>query len=71
MSNDPANNLPFDALVWAGDFGDMTVEDIAAAVGFAPRSVQRWKHMGLTRANADKAAVAIGAHPASVWPGRW
>jgi hypothetical protein len=71
MSSDPANNLPFDALVWAGGFADMTTEEIAAAVGFAPRAVYRWKRSGLTPANADKAAVAIGTHPASVWPGRW
>lgn len=37
-------------------------------MGVHPRQVQRWRHNGLTLAQADLAAVRCGFHPSEVWP---
>lgn len=44
---------------------------LALSLGVARRQVQRWAHRGLTVAQADVAAVALGLHPAEIWPGWW
>lgn len=45
-----------------------TDADIANATGFCRRTVQRWRHNGLTAINADRAAIRAGYHPANIWP---
>lgn len=47
-----------------------TVPAIAALLGCHRRQVERWKASGtLTTLWADRAAVALGLHPALVWDG--
>jgi lambda repressor-like predicted transcriptional regulator len=41
---------------------------LAAQVGVSPRTVWRWHHLGLSDLQADRAAVALGWHPANIWP---
>lgn len=40
----------------------------ARAVGVTVRAVERWKSGGLSALQADRAAIAIGIHPANLWP---
>lgn len=47
------------------------VDDFAEAVGCSRRAVHRWRHAGLTWDAADRAAVAVGLHPANVWGREW
>jgi hypothetical protein len=42
--------------------------DIAQATETCRRTVQRWKHDGMTVDQADRAAVKAGFHPANIWP---
>lgn len=44
---------------------------LADAVGVDRRTVKRWRHQGLMVTQADRAAVALGLHPASLWPVEW
>ena len=41
---------------------------VARATGAHSSQVHRWKTEGLTFYAADKAACAIGKHPANIWP---
>lgn len=43
----------------------------ARALGIHPRMVYRWRHNGLTWAQADELAVRLGLHPATVWGRAW
>jgi len=47
----------------------VTHTDLAAAVHVSRRTVQRWARHGLSDTAADRAAIALGVHPAQVWPG--
>lgn len=47
---------------------DGAVRALAELAGFAPRSIHRWRHAGLTELVADRVAIALGAHPAVIWP---
>lgn len=76
MANNPANNFPFEPLARAQgidptDIQDGDIQALAEATGFTSRSVYRWANVGLMRSVADRAAVAIGSHPGSIWPERW
>ncbi|MGD9797571.1 MAG: helix-turn-helix domain-containing protein [Acidimicrobiia bacterium] len=42
--------------------------DVAATVGVSPRTVKRWRADGMSEQQADGAAVALGYHPALLWP---
>lgn len=48
-----------------------TMLGLAAATGQHARTLHRWAHMGLTVDQADRLAVAVGFHPAEVWPAWW
>ncbi len=41
---------------------------LAARAGVTARTVWRWHHRGLTDTQADRTAVALGYHPANIWP---
>jgi len=41
---------------------------LAEKIGVSRRTVCRWQRHGLTEAQADQAACALGTHPALVWP---
>lgn len=51
--------------------GEFSSTALAEACGVTRRTVSRWRHRGLTWDKADKAACALGLHPASVWGGDW
>lgn len=44
---------------------------LARRVGVSRRTVCRWQQAGLAIHTADAAAIAIGTHPAIVWPAQW
>ncbi len=48
--------------------GATTDRDIARATDSTRRTVQRWRHDGLSPRQADRAAIRAGFHPANVWP---
>ena len=43
------------------------VSTLAVRVGVSARTVWRWHHTGLTDHQADRAAIALGFHPANIW----
>lgn len=47
--------------------GHPPVAHLAQQIGVATRTVWRWHHRGLTDTQADRAAIALGLHPANVW----
>lgn len=44
---------------------------IAARLGVSTRTVWRWRASGLTAHQADRAAIAAGWHPGSIWDTWW
>lgn len=40
-------------------------------VGVTDRQVRRWQSDGMPASVADRAATALGRHPATVWPDWW
>ena len=48
--------------------GATSDRDIAQATDSTRRTVQRWRHQGLSARQADRAAVRAGFHPANIWP---
>lgn len=69
-----SERFPLDPLmqVLAARFdGEATVAEMARCVGVTQRTVSRWRQRGLTCESADAAAVALGFHPALVWPEWW
>ena len=40
---------------------------LAVLTGFPARTIHRWAHAGLRDIQADRAAVALGKHPSSIW----
>lgn len=46
-------------------------EIIAELVGVKPRWARQLRHRGLTEAQADRAATALGLHPLAIWPTEW
>ncbi len=64
-----ADRFPLQPLMSAARV-DSTVS-LARAVGVSARTVHRWALTGLSTTAADRAAIAIGSHPASLWPRQW
>lgn len=45
------------------------IAEIAVAAGYSGRSGNRWARSGwLTDEAADRASIALGEHPAVIWP---
>jgi len=42
--------------------------ELAYLTGFAARTVHRWAEAGLSDQSADRAAIALGLHPYTIWP---
>jgi len=42
--------------------------ELAVLTGFPARTIHRWKHNGIPDHNADRAAIALGLHPMTIWP---
>jgi hypothetical protein len=47
-------------------YGNVSV--LARALGIDRAQVARWRGHGLPVGSADRVAVAVGCHPAEVWP---
>lgn len=62
-----AESFPFAALLDAA--GGISVNGLAREIGLPRRTVHRWHQAGaVPPASADRAAVALGHHPAEIWP---
>lgn len=48
--------------------GGSSVKRLALLMGTNERQVHRWRHHGVTWAQADLLAVRAGLHPAELWP---
>lgn len=42
--------------------------ELARVAGVSRRTVCRWKALGMNQWIADRLAIALGYHPAVVWP---
>ena len=51
--------------------GECPTRVIAARLGVSTRTVWRWRAGGLTVDQADRAAIAAGWHPGTVWDTWW
>jgi len=66
MSRPASTRYPFEPL--AIEARSSTVEALAARIGVSRRTVHRWIIHGVP---ADRAAIALGTHPACLWPEHW
>lgn len=51
--------------------GGGSARDLAERLGVTSRTIFRWKADGIPDVQADRAAIAIGQHPALLWPTDW
>lgn len=61
-------NGRFDLQPLAALLGATCDSEIAHATDTCRRTVQRWKHDGMSADQADRAAIRAGYHPANIWP---
>lgn len=62
--------FPFDPLAEAA--GNPSPAVLARQLGLHRRTVHRWRAAGcVPDRQADRAAVALGHHPAEIWPIEW
>ena len=66
MSGPTAARWPFAPLLAAA--GHPPVAALARRLRVSSRTVWRWQRYGLDDHQADRAAVALGYHPANIWP---
>ncbi len=69
MSRPASPRLPFAPL--AAEARATTIETLAYQLGVSRRTVHRWIIQGIPADQADRAAIAIGTHPACLWPDQW
>lgn len=62
----PPQRYDIEALKARADLSD---PELALRVGITERHLLRLKVTGLTWLQADRYAIACGAHPANIWPG--
>ncbi len=63
--------FPFSDLLDAAGPG-VSIHRLARDLGLPVRTVHRWHRTGAVPAtSADRAAVALGHHPAEIWPTAW
>ena len=51
--------------------GQGSTTTVAQRLGVTTRTVWRWRSAGLTELQADRAAIAAGLHPGTVWDTWW
>ena len=51
--------------------GGTSAREMAGLLKVSSRTVVRYRRRGLSVVQADRAAVAVGFHPAEVWPNWW
>lgn len=69
MSRPASPRLPFAPLVT--EAAAPTIDTLAVRIGVSRRTVHRWIIHGIPADQADRAAIALGAHPANLWPDQW
>lgn len=69
MSRPPSNRYPFEPL--ANHTKPATLGTLAQRIGVSRRTLHRWANHGIPTDQADRAAIAIGSHPACIWPDHW
>ena len=69
MSRQRSRPYPLDPL--AVEAQAPTIETLANRIGVSRRTVHRWARDGVPSGQADRIAVAIGSHPAYIWPDHW
>ena len=69
MSRPVSDRLPFEPITnqTRGD----TIDTIAITIGVSRRTIHRWINQGIPTEQADRAAIALGTHPAYLWPEQW
>ncbi len=69
MSRPLAARLPFEPLTAQAQAP--TIDTLATQIGVSRRTVHRWINQGIPANQADRAAIAVGTHPACLWPEHW
>jgi hypothetical protein len=64
------HRLPFEPLLKVFN-NEITVEDFAKVAEVTADTVWNWKKHGVPEPQADRVAVRLGLHPASVWGDAW
>ncbi len=69
MSRPLAARLPFEPLT--AEARAPTIGTLATRIGVSRRTVHRWIIQGIPANQADRASIAVGTHPACLWPEHW
>ncbi len=69
MNRTPSPRFPFEPLATIAQ--PTTIETLASRLGVSPRTIHRWASEGIPATQADRAAIALGSHPAYLWPEYW
>ncbi len=69
MSRAASPRLPFGP--WPSKPHAPTIDTLASRIGVSRRTVHRWATHGVPADQADRAAIALGTHPACLWPDYW
>jgi hypothetical protein len=69
MSRPPSLRYPFEPL--ASEARTSTIGILAQRIGVSRRTLHRWAKNGVPVEQADRAAIALGSHPAYLWPDDW
>ncbi len=69
MSRPTSTRLPFEPI--ASQTRGETIDIVAATIGVSRRTIHRWINHGIPAEQADRAAIALGTHPAYLWPEQW
>lgn len=69
MSRPASPRLPFEPV--NTEAGGVTIDTIARTIGVSRRTIHRWINEGVPAEQADRTAIALGTHPACLWPNHW
>lgn len=69
MSRPPSTRLPFEPI--STEARADTIDNLAAHLGVSRRTIHRWINTGIPVEQADRTAIALGTHPACLWPDIW
>ena len=61
MSSTASIRFPLDAIP------TVNLSDLAHRTGYPIRTVQRWNTTGVPLYSADRLAIRLGVHPATIW----
>jgi len=69
MNRPASTRFPFEPL--AAFACSSTIKVLASRIGVSRRTLHRWAVEGVPVERADRAAIALGTHPACPWPEHW